>query len=425
MKQNRLMEAFTDNSHLTDVNDTTRKAATGQRTETPRVNMAIKASPIAVSNKRRNRFKQTVEGLFQEAGVLINGTRPWDILVHHDQFYQRLLADGSLGLGEAYMDHWWDCEQIDEMITRLLAAGLGEEIQPRKFLYLFLLAHLMNPQRRSKAYEVGERHYDLGNDLFEHMLDKRLTYTCAYWSGYPTPQGLDQAQEAKLDLVCRKLGLQPGQHVLDIGCGWGSFMIYAAEKYGASATGVTVSKEQVELGRKRAGNLPVIFELKDYREINGSYDHVVSLGMFEHVGPRNHRTFMEVTDRVLKDDGLFLLHIAGRTNSKTLPDPWSGKYIFPNTIIPSLDEIASSTNGLFVMEDLHNFGADYDKTLQAWYQNFEAAWPTLKNNYSDRFYRMWRYYLLAAAGISRSRTGQLWQIVFSKKGIPGGYRSVR
>jgi cyclopropane-fatty-acyl-phospholipid synthase len=213
--------------------------------------------------------------------------------------------------------------------------------------------------------------------------------------------------------------------VLDIGCGWGGFMIYAAEKYGASATGVTVSKEQVELGRKRAENLPVTFQLKDYRETTGVYDHVVSLGMFEHVGPRNHRSFMEVTNRVLKDAGLFLLQIAARTNVKTLPDPWSGKYIFPNTLIPALGEIASSTNGLFVLEDLHNFGADYDKTLLAWHKNFEAAWPLLQGKYSHRFYRMWRYYLLAAAGLSRSRAGQLWQLVFSKKGVPGGYSSIR
>jgi len=377
------------------------------------------------AGKLYNGFKQTVAGLFGEADVLINGARACDIVVHDERFYRRVLADGSLGLGESYMDQWWDCEEIDEMIARLLGAGLEEKIQPRKFLYRFLLAHLMNPQRKSKAYEVGERHYDLGNDLFEQMLDKRMTYTCAYWSGHPTPQGLDEAQEAKLELVCRKLELKPGQHVLDIGCGWGSFMIYAAEKYGVAATGVTVSKEQVELGRKRAGNLPVTFELKDYRETTGCYDHVVSLGMFEHVGPRNHRTFMEVTNRVLKDEGLFLLQIAARSNSKTLPDPWSGKYIFPNTLIPCLGEIASSTNGLFVMEDLHNFGADYDKTLQSWHRNFEAAWLLLKNNYSDRFYRMWRYYLLAAAGVSRSRTGQLWQIVFSKKGVHGGYRSVR
>jgi cyclopropane-fatty-acyl-phospholipid synthase len=381
--------------------------------------------PSTKPRQALNRFRSVVETLFSEAGVIIDGDRPGDIAVHDDRFYQRLLRDGSLGMGESYMDGWWDCPQVDELIARLLRAGLGEKIQPRKFLYLFLLAHLMNPQRRSKAYEVGEHHYDLGNDLFEQMLDKRMTYTCAYWSGTPAPSGLDEAQEAKLDLICRKLGLKPGQHVLDIGCGWGSFMIYAAEKYGAIATGVTVSKEQVALGRARAGSLPVTFELKDYREITGRYDHVISLGMFEHVGPRNHRTFMDITNKVLKDDGLFLLQIAARNDSRTLPDPWSNKYIFPNTFLPSLGEIAASTNGLFIMEELHNFGADYDKTLLAWHRNFEKAWPVLKNQYSERFYRMWRYYLLAAAGLSRSRAGQLWQMVFSKRGVVGGYRTVR
>jgi cyclopropane-fatty-acyl-phospholipid synthase len=381
--------------------------------------------PSTEPRQALNRFRSVVETLFSEAGVIIDGDRPGDIAVHDDRFYQRLLRDGSLGMGESYMDGWWDSPQVDELIARLLRAGLGEKIQPRKFLYLFLLAHLMNPQRRSKAYEVGEHHYDLGNDLFEQMLDKRMTYTCAYWSGTPAPSGLDEAQEAKLDLICRKLGLKPGQHVLDIGCGWGSFMIYAAEKYGAIATGVTVSKEQVALGRARAGSLPVTFELKDYREITGRYDHVISLGMFEHVGPRNHRTFMDITNKVLKDDGLFLLQIAARNDSRTLPDPWSNKYIFPNTFLPSLGEIAASTNGLFIMEELHNFGADYDKTLLAWHRNFEKAWPVLKNQYSERFYRMWRYYLLAAAGLSRSRAGQLWQMVFSKRGVVGGYRTVR
>jgi cyclopropane-fatty-acyl-phospholipid synthase len=385
----------------------------------------VEARKSAPGRSPKPRFRKIVEDLFREADVLIDGDRPWDIMVHDDRFYQRLLTDGSLGMGESYMDEWWDSEQVDETISRLLRSGIRGKIQPRKFLYSFLLAHLMNPQRRSKAYEVGEHHYDLGNDLFELMLDKRMTYTCAYWSGSPTPQDLDQAQEAKLDLICQKIGLKPGQHVLDIGCGWGSFMIYAAEKYRASATGVTVSKEQVELGRKRAEHLPVTFQLKDYRETTGVYDHVVSLGMFEHVGPRNHRSFMEVTNRVLKDDGFFLLHIAARNNRKTLPDPWSGKYIFPNTLIPSLGEIASSTNGLFVLEDVHNFGADYDKTLLAWHQNFEGAWPLLRSKYSQRFYRMWRYYLLAAAGVSRSRSGQIWQLVFSKKGVPGGYRSIR
>lgn len=386
-----------------------------------------KSQPNSTGNpgRSRDRFRKVVEHLFGEADVLINGTRPWDIAVHDDRFYRVLLADGSLGMGESYMDGWWDCERIDELIARLLRAGIREKSQPLKFKYMFLLAHLMNPQRKSKAYEVGERHYDLGNDLFERMLDKRMTYTCAYWSGIPPAQNLDQAQEAKLDLMCRKLGLKPGQRVLDIGCGWGSFMIYAAEKYGVSVTGVTVSKEQVELGRKRAGRLPVVFELKDYRETTGTYDHVVSLGMFEHVGPRNHRTFMKVVHRVLKDDGLFALQIAGRTFARTLPDPWSGKYIFPNTLCPSMGEVASCTDGLFVMEDWHNFSADYDKTLLAWHENFAAAWPVLSTKYPLRFWRMWRYYLLAAAGASRSRTGQLWQIVFSKKGVPGGYLGAR
>ena len=373
----------------------------------------------------RLRFKQIVEDLLRPADIIVNGSRDWDIVVHDDRFYRRVLAEGSLGFGESYMEGWWDCRHLHEMIARALRAGVRERTQPASFLVAYVLAKLANPQRKSRAFQVGERHYDLGNELFERMLDERMTYTCAYWSGTPTPQTLDEAQEAKLDLVCRKLRLRPGQHVLDIGCGWGSFMIYAAEKYGVKATGVTVSRAQVELGTKRAGDLPVKFELMDYRDITGEFDHVVSLGMFEHVGVRNHALFMKTVSRVLKADGLFLLHTAGRTNSKTIPDPWSGKYIFPNTICPCIAEIGQSANGLFVMEDWHSFGENYERTLLAWHRNFENAWPSLKDKFSERFHRMWRYYLLAAAGASQSRTGQVWQVVMSKRGVVGGYRSIR
>lgn len=370
--------------------------------------------------------RQQLEQLTARADVMLNGDRPWDIRVHDDRFFARVLRDGSLGLGESYMDAWWDCDQLDELIARILRAQLNKR-RDWKIVLDILLWKLFNPQRVSHAFEIGERHYDTGNDLFEKMLDRRMTYTCGYWSGTPADKtlDLDEAQDAKLDLVCRKIGLKKGDHVLDIGCGWGSFMIFAAEKYGAQVTGVTVSQEQVALGRIRAGNLPVEFLLKDYRDIEGTFDHVVSLGMFEHVGEKNYRTFMKTVRRVLKPSGLFLLHTIGKNVASRAPDPWFEKYIFPNSITPSPSQIATAIEKIFVLEDWHNISADYECTLHAWYQNFSTAWPELQQNYSERFRRMWTYYLLAAAGTFRSRFSQLWQIVLSPHGVAGGYRCVR
>ncbi len=369
-----------------------------------------------------NRYKKAIETLLEGTDIQINGSRPWDIQVHNEQFYPRVLSSGSLALGESYMDGWWDCDHLDQFMDRFLRADLDKRVRSSSVVISGLLAHLVNVQAGRRAFVIGERHYDTGNDLFEKMLDARMTYTCGYWKDAKT---LDEAQEAKLDLVCRKIGLKKGDHVLDIGCGWGSFLIYAAEKYGARGMGLTVSKEQAAFAQTRAKQLPIEIHLQDYRTTRGSFDHVISLGMFEHVGIKNYRTFMELVSRVLKDEGIFLLHTIGSSTSKTTTDPWFEKYIFPNSLVPSISQIARASEGLFVMEDWHNFSAYYDLTLMQWYKHIEKAWPELSQTYSEGFHRMWRYYLLASAGSFRSRSSQLWQIVFSKQGVPGGYRSIR
>ena len=250
------------------------------------------------------------------------------------------------------------------------------------------------------------------------MLDPRMTYTCGYWKD---ADNLADAQEAKLELICRKLQLMPGMRVLDIGCGWGSFMGYAAEHYGVSCVGVTISKEQAEWAQKRYAGLPLEFRLQDYRETNERFDRIVSIGMFEHVGRKNHRTYTEVAHRCLEDGGLFLLHTIGKNVRDTVPDPWIDKYIFPNGDLPSIGQIADAVDGLFVVEDLHNFGADYDRTLMAWHENFSSAWPNFSKNLGERFRRMWNYYLLSCAGAFRARDIQLWQWVLSKEGVSGRY----
>jgi cyclopropane-fatty-acyl-phospholipid synthase len=348
--------------------------------------------------------------------IEVNGINPWDIQIHDDRFYERVLRDGSLGLGESYMEGWWDCAAIDELITRVLRAHLDEKVKNEtRFLFEVLRAKILNRQSASRAFEVGIKHYDLGNDLYQQMLDKRLNYTCGYWKD---AQNLDEAQEAKLELVCKKIGARPGMKILELGCGWGAFAKYVAEKYGASVLGLTISKEQVALGMELCKGLPVEIRLQDYREVQGKFDAVISIGIMEHVGYKNYRTYMQVVQRCLKEDGIGFVHTIGSNNSITTGDPWSDKYIFPNGMLPSITQLGSAMEDLFVMEDWHNIGPHYDPTLMAWHANFEQAWPKLQQKYGNTFYRMWRYYLLSSAGGFRSRSSQLWQIVFTHIGTP-------
>ncbi|HBD05748.1 TPA: cyclopropane fatty acyl phospholipid synthase [Candidatus Uhrbacteria bacterium] len=370
-----------------------------------------------------NTMRKKIDQILSNTGVSINGPEPWDIQVKDERLYAHIFAKGTLGFGEAYMDGWWECKQIDEMIARLLRHDIRSKLKPSiALVWNAVSARLQNRQGPGRAFNIGKAHYDLGNDLYKAMLDNSMTYTCGYWKDAST---LDDAQEAKLDLVCKKIGLKHGDSVLDIGCGWGSFAKFAAEKYKAKVLGVTVSKEQIKLGQGLCRGLPVELRLQDYRKISGSFDHIVSLGMFEHVGYKNYRIFFEVVRRCLKDNGLFLLHTIGGNRSVHSTDPWIGKYIFPNSMLPSASQIASATEGLFVMEDWHNFGSDYDKTLMAWHSNFEKNWGSLMAHYDERFHRMWQYYLLSCAGSFRARQNQLWQIVYSKNGIINGYNSVR
>ncbi|MGM0453976.1 MAG: cyclopropane fatty acyl phospholipid synthase [Thermodesulfobacteriota bacterium] len=358
--------------------------------------------------------REYIEEALNYAGITINGDKPYDITVHNEELFDRVIEEGDLAAGESYMDGWWDCPALDQFFDRVFRANLQEYFKGNWKFYLHTMrARLLNLQKNQRAYEVGEQHYDVGNELYRDMLDNRMAYTCGYWADADT---LDEAQEAKLDLICRKLELEPGMTVLDLGCGWGCFARYAAEKYGAHVTGVTVSKEQVELGNQMCADLPAEIRLDDYRNVPGRYDRVLSIGMLEHVGYKNYRTYMEKTSECLKDDGIALIHTIGGNVSITIGNPWLTKYIFPNSMLPSIAQLGAAMEDLFVMEDWHNFGPDYDKTLMEWDRNFEAAWPKYRDAYGDRFYRMWKFYLLSSAGAFRSRLTQLWQIVMTKPG---------
>jgi len=377
-------------------------------------------------------LRQRVESLLAAAGLQADGPGDRDPQVHHPRFYGRVARQGSLGLGEAYMDGDWSVRSLDGMLFQLLRHGIDQRVRGLASLADDLRAWVLNLQSRRRALRVGEQHYDIGNDLFRAMLGERLVYSCGYWREART---LDEAQVAKLDLVCRKLGMQPGMRVLDIGCGWGEALKFAAERYGVSGVGVTISREQADYARQLCAGLPIEIRLQDYRELRGDteterFDRIFSIGMFEHVGARNYDTYFDVARRCLREDartggGLFLLHSIGSNVSVRHTDPWIGRYIFPNSMLPSARQIAACTEGRFVLEDWHGFGTDYDPTLQAWRDNVDAAWDRLPPRYDTRFRRMWHYYLAASMAAFRARRIQLWQLVLSPRGVPGGYLAPR
>lgn len=388
----------------------------------PKVNPKICVFYDKLDRNHMRTAKQTLTEWFDASQITINGNRSYDIQIHDERFYDRVLAEGFLGFGESYMDCFWDCQELDELIYRTLRAGLEEKVASIKNLMPYLRAIFFNRQRRSKAFDIGKHHYDIGNDLYIQMLDSRMAYSCGYWRD---AENLEAAQQAKLDLICRKLQLQPHMRVLDIGCGWGSFAGYAAEKYGVQIVGITVSQDQIKLAKERYKHLDIDFRYQDYREVNEPFDRIVSVGMFEHVGPKNYRAFMEVVNRCLSDDGYLLLHTIGSNIDRKTTDPWTEKYIFPRSVPPSAARITRAAEGLFVMRDWHSFGGDYARTLKAWYENFDTHWSTLSANYDDRFYRMWRFFLLTAAGSFRANRNQLWQIVFTKHLSGPDYNSIR
>ena len=385
--------------------------------QSPSSRQGISRTPTTLSATSADSFMTEAERWLARqlarAGVVLNGPAPWDPQIRNPSVYDRVFRDGSVGVGESYMDGWWECEQLDEFFSRVMAAELERKITGKwVFFKHVMMSRLFNLQSLKRAWQVGEQHYDLGNDLYEAMLDPTMAYSCGYWK---EAQNLHQAQLAKLHLICSKLDLQQGDSVLEIGCGWGSFAETAARDYGAGVTGLTISKEQKALADKRCAGLPVSIELQDYRLAQGHYDKLVSIGMFEHVGRKNYDTYMRTAHNLMKDDGVFVLHTIGSDVSQGVGDPWIHKYIFPNGYIPSLTEISHACEPYFVIEDVHNFGTDYDRTLMAWFGNFEAAWPQLKPQYGDRFFRMWSYYLKMCAGAFRSRSLQLYQLVLRKR----------
>jgi cyclopropane-fatty-acyl-phospholipid synthase len=365
-----------------------------------------------------SRLRRHFEQIVQPADIRIDGDRPWDVRVHDERLYQRVLAHGTLGLGEAYMEGWWDCDAIDQMVDRAHRSEIARRLVSPTTLLRVAEARLRNLQRGERSYEVGRRHYDIGNDLYRRMLDPRMIYSCAYWRD---AADLESAQEAKLELIRHKLALEPGMRVLDIGCGWGGAARFMAERAGVSVVGITISQEQAIVAGETNDGLPVEIRVQDYRDVTERFDRVYSIGMFEHVGVKNYATYMETVRRCLDDPtGTTLLHTIGGNRSGARTDPWIDRYIFPNSVLPSAAQITTAAEGVLTLEDWHNFGPDYDRTLMAWHANVRAAWNELPA-YDERFRRMWDFYLLVSAGGFRARYLQLWQVVLSRDRLPQTY----
>lgn len=367
--------------------------------------------------------REMLAALLEKADIRIGGDRPWDITVHNDALYQHVFQSGTLGAGEAYMDGWWDCDALDVMFYKAISARLEESFEhtiPARLLTLY--QSIFNMQDMRHSHDVADTHYNFDNAMFAQMLGPSMNYSCGYWRN---AKNLAEAEEAKMDLICRKLDLGPGMTVLDIGCGWGSLARYMAEKYQARPTGVSLAEEQIAYAREHDRSGSVQWVLSDYRLVAGQFDRIVSVGMFEHVGCKNYASFMETAHRLLKPEGLFLLHTIGANHQKKAADPWINKYIFPHGVLPSGESMFRAFSDLFIMEDWQNFGADYDTTLMAWEHNFSRGLAEGKFMVSDRIRRMFRYYLLSCAGAFRARDLQLWQLVLSPRGVPGGYHSVR
>lgn len=356
--------------------------------------------------------ERKIRSLLAEAGITVNGSEPYDIQVHDQRAFSRVATYGRLGAGESYTVGWWDCSRLDEAVSRLACirsplASVGHRV----LAIAALSGMLRNLQTRRASQRNASSIYDVSNDLYEAMLGRTMAYTCGYWSQART---LDEAQDAKHDLICRKLDFKPGMRLLDIGCGWGGLLAHAREHYGVIATGITLARAQAEYVASRWPDIEVM--VCDYRDLAGRvFDRVTSVGVIEHVGYKNYRTFFRRVREVLAHDGMYLLQTIGANRRVHSVDPWMRRYIFPGGQLPSMTWLTQALESVFTLEDWHPFGADYDKTLLAWHQNFLEAWSRLQHRYDDRVRRMWEYYLLTCAGMFRARQLNLWQLVLAPK----------
>jgi cyclopropane-fatty-acyl-phospholipid synthase len=376
-------------------------------------------------------FKPLFESLLDGSGVRLGGDRRWDIRVNRDRLYRRALR-GSLGIGESYVDGDWDCDALDEMFRRVLTSGAREKLLIRAAHALKALqSRLTNLQTPHRSRAVAEEHYDLDHRMYALFLGPWNQYTCCFFEG---TSDLEQAEVAKLEMLCDKLELKRGDRVLDIGCGWGGFAKYAAATRGCEVTGISLSDEQIRYATEYTRGLPVSIRRLDYRDLPDSglppFDRISIVGMIEHVGYKNYGRLFEVAHGMLKPDGLFLLHTIGNCERTTVVDPWIEKYIFRNSMAPAMAQLSDAAEGRFVIEDWENYGHHYVPTLQAWHDRFNANWERVRalktaRPFDERFRRMWNYYLMSCKAAFAVEQLHLWQLVMTRRNSGRGvYRRV-
>ena len=353
------------------------------------------------------------------------------VRIRDPRFFRKCVLNAELALGEAYMEEAITVEDDDIYgLLYLITSNLDGADNPlyRRILYrIRVLARnfaQFNPVSRSRRNVA--HHYDLSNDFYELFLDEDKQYSCAY---FPRPDmTLEEAQAAKKRHIARKLLLEPGMKVLDIGCGWGGMGLTLAEEHGAEVEGITLSVQQQALASERVKerNLEdrVSFRLCDYREVEGSFDRIVSVGMFEHVGTPHYRRFFSDVRRLLRRDGVALLHTIGRLDVPGTTNPWILKYIFPGGYVPALSEVmtAIEKEGLKVT-DVEIWQTHYAETLRCWRQRFEDNLQAVSDMFDERFCRMWRYYLAACEVTFRNQPQVVFQIQITRdKTVPPGSR---
>jgi cyclopropane-fatty-acyl-phospholipid synthase len=349
------------------------------------------------------------DGRTRVYGEAVSGLDPVTIRLADAATARAIARRPALGLGEAYMDGRLVVERGDiRALLELLAVNLAWEeagaVHALRWRPRRLAAAFETWNRRRRARRNVARHYDLKVDLFRLFLDSDLQYSCAYFAD--PGASLEEAQAAKKAHIAAKLCLAPGQRLLDIGCGYGGLALSLASVDGVKVHGITLSEEQLRIAsaRAEAAGLAdrVTFALADYRDVEGEYDRIVSVGMFEHVGTPQYRAFFRKCRALLAPDGLMLLHTVGRADGPAATDPFLAKYIFPGGVIPALSEIAPEIERARLwLTDLEVLRLHYARTLACWYERAVAAREKIVALYDERFFRMWTFYL--AGGIAAFR----------------------
>ena len=342
-----------------------------------------------------------------------------EIIIKNDIFFNKLLDRGELGLAESYMDGDWESNDLGNLLKKLMfyqdILESKAKYQTINFLYLKIFStyeSFFNTNTLIKSPENIQKHYDVGNDLYNKMLGTTMQYTCAYFN--KDDMTLDEAQESKMDLIAKKLDLKEGMDVIDIGCGFGSMANYLAKKYKVKVTGVTLSPEQKNFSDEYFGNENVSIEVKDYRLVRGKFDRVYSVGMFEHIGSKNYKEYFDKCYDLLKDDGIMFCHTMGISRPNYHQNEYfASKYIFPEGELPDMLNLTEGYSEKWRLEDFQNIGISYSKTFDAWRENI-GNWETLEG-YDERFKRMWEYYLHLFAENFRCQNFLLFQNVFTKK----------